>query len=90
MFKRFQVIDMFHGHKNFEVSEWVPVDQEMPKGPNGIYKVRLKNGDEIKAYYCDDKLISMMKYYPETKASYWYSKDEKKPLHDVTHWGKDD
>lgn len=95
MYKRFQVIDLFHADKSFDVKEWVDVNDAMPKIRNGIFKVRLVNGNEIKAYYCDDKIDKLHRLAQvtdkyKTDSSYWWDKDTKKPLYDVTHWGKDD
>lgn len=88
MFKRFQVIDLFHGNKLLDVKEWIPVDQELPNA-RGIFKVRSANGDEVKAYYCEDQCMPLMKYFNNTP-SYWWKQDTKIPLYDVTHWGKHD
>ena len=87
MFKRFLVLDLFHSTDKLDVKEWVDVTKEMPKEPTGIYKVRLKNEDEITAYFCQDRCITMMGYYKD-KTSYWWGKKDKSPLDGVTHWGK--
>ncbi len=87
IFKRFLVTDLFHGAKYSDTGEWIPCDKELPKGKSGIYKVRLENGDEVKSYYYEDKLYSMMKHFKD-KSSYWYKYDTKKPLYDVIQWAK--
>jgi hypothetical protein len=97
MFKRFQVADLFHGgNDKKEVKEWIPYDAPdkdgnyvMPKGRIGIYRVKLKNGDETSAYYTDDKCVSLIRHY-DIEPSHWWSKEDKTPLYDVTHWGKHD
>lgn len=72
MFKRFQAMDLFHEEDEGNWIEWVPVERELPSG-NGIYRVKISNGDEVVAYFCEDK---------------WWSKKEKQPLLDVKFWGK--
>jgi hypothetical protein len=89
MFKRFLVIDLYHAGDNFEVKEWVDAKNGKPTIDNAIYKVRLENGDETKAYYCSDHCLPMMGYFKE-KPSCWWDKIDKTPLYNVTHWGKND
>jgi hypothetical protein len=87
MFKRFQVLDLFHGNKSFDVKEWVDVEKELPEGKQGIFKVKLSNGTEVLAYFCQDKLVPMMKYI-KGDLSYWWDKSTQQPLYNVTHWGR--
>jgi hypothetical protein len=89
MLKRFEVMDLFHGDKSFEVKEWIDPSKELPKEENGIYKVRLDNGNEIKAYYCSDR-ISWLARFTNDKLSHWWDKRTKEPLYNVTHWGKNE
>lgn len=95
MFKRFQVLDMFYADKSFDVKEWVDVNDALPERKQGIYKVRRQNGNEVKAYYCEDTIdklhrLSQVGQKYKTESSYWWDKETKKPLYDVTHWGKDE
>lgn len=85
MFKRFEVTDLFHGDNLNEKGEWIDVDKDMPSQTSGIYKVKLKSNEEIWAYYYEDKIIGLMGYYKD-KPSHWWSKDDKMPLYNVTHW----
>ena len=85
MFKRFLVLDLFHKPKNGPL-DWINANEKLPEN-HGIYKVRLKNEDEILAYFCHDKCMPLMEYFKGTP-SYWWSKSDQSPLHDVTHWGK--
>ena len=89
MIKRFQVIDLFHGDKSFDVKEWIESSKELPKVKNGIYMVKLSDGEQIKAYYCSDR-ISWLSQYTDDQLSYWWDKNTKEPLHNVKHWGKDE
>ena len=89
MFKRFQVLDLFHGHNaNKDVSEWVSCKDKLPDTTQGIYKVKLENGEQTVAYYCEDKLMKLMVYTKDIKPSCWWSRHTKRPLDNVTHWGK--
>lgn len=87
MLKRFLVLDLFHANKDLTVNEWVAVDKELPEISSGIFKVKLNNGNEITAYYCQD-MCSFLSKYTTDKLSKWWSKQDKNPLYDVTHWGK--
>lgn len=86
-FKRFLVIDLFNKGKSFEVKEWVDVEKELPKERSGIYKVKLNNGNECIAYFCNDMCCNLMQYFNKP-LSYWWDKETKEPLYNVTHWGK--
>lgn len=86
-FKRFQVIDLFNADKSFEVKEWIDAEKEIPQERNGIYKVKLNNGNECKAYFCQDKCAPLM-HYLKMPSSYWWDKETQEPLYNVTHWGK--
>jgi hypothetical protein len=86
MFKRFQVLDLFCNEENNNV-EWIDVKDEMPKITASIFKVRLSNGNEVLAYYCQDKCMPMMTYF-KGEPTYWWDKQTKEPLYNVTHWGK--
>lgn len=82
-------MDLFHADKDFsEIKEWADVNQELPKEETGIFKVKLLTGDEIRAYYCADKCITLMSY-SSREPSYWYTKGSGEPIYNVTHWGKD-
>ncbi len=87
MFKRFLVLDLYHPEYKDEIKEWVDVSEEMPKEESGIYKVMLNDGDQTIAYYCRDQCYHLMSIYKD-KPSYWWHKEEKVPLYNVTHWGK--
>jgi len=87
MFKRFQVLDLFYGENHHkDVKEWIAIENRLPESKQGIYRVKLENGDQTVAYYCEDKLIEMMHYFDE-EPSYWWSSKAKLPLYNVTHWG---
>lgn len=68
--------------------EWIAVDKELPKGTGEIYKVRLTNGDEVQAYYFQDKCNLLKFYNPTLKLSYWWDYKTKEAMHNVTHWRK--
>lgn len=87
MLKRFQITDLFHPISLDEAGEWKDVQKEIPSEKSGIYKVRLENGHEIYAYFYEDKILWHCQYSGQ-KPSYWWSKSEKSPLYDVTHWLK--
>ena len=81
------MIDLYHGGNSLEVKEWIDAKREKPLIDDAIYKVRLEDGDETTAYYCSDHCLPMMGYYKD-KPSCWWDKKEKRPLYNVTHWGK--
>ena len=83
--KRFLVTDLFHGDKNLDEGDWVDAKLHLPKEKDGIYKVKLKDGDETTAYYYQDKILSQMDYYKD-KPSHWWHKGVGSPLYNVTHW----
>lgn len=86
MFKRFSVIDLFHGSKNLENGEWISVLEKIPDIETSIYKVRLENGNEIAAYFCIDACTNLVSYFKDIKSCQWWDKIEKTPLYNVTHW----
>ncbi len=69
------------------MSEWISVEKSLPKWSD-IIKVRRVNGDEIKAYYHDDRMTWLCYY--NVKTSYFQDHKTKAWLHDVTHWLKKD
>ena len=87
-FKRMLVIDLFHGNKSFDKVEMVSVEKELPKEKSGIFKVRLANEEEVKAYWFEDKCSKLCFGPCKMKPSYWWKHDTKEPLYNVTHWGK--
>lgn len=88
MFKRFQVMDLFHINKNLDdVKEWVDIKKELPKTENGIFQVKIENGNAFAAYYFRDRIINMMKYV-NGEPSHWWNKQDQTPLYNVTHWGR--
>ena len=84
MFKRFQVLDLFDEHESKDCGEWVDTTKELP-GDDGIYWVRLSDGEEQRAYYCKDQCERMMKYV-DAKPSCWWCKKKCIPIYNVTHW----
>lgn len=78
-------MDLFHGDKPIELKEWISVDKELPNR-RGIFKVKQQKGNEITAYYLDDKGWPLVREH----GSYWWDKETKEPLGNVTHWGKCD
>jgi hypothetical protein len=87
MFKRFQVMDLFDEGENLDVKEWRDAKKELPEKDQAIYKVRLENGNEKKAYFCQDKCYPLCQYI-KVNPSYWWDRIEKVPLDDVVYWGK--
>lgn len=85
MFKRFMVTDLFHGETDIENGEWVNAKTQLPKKNDGIYKVKLENGDETTAYFYEDRIASMMKYFTGTPSCWWHKQD-KYPLYNVIQW----
>ena len=95
MFKRFQVVDLFHGDKNFDdIKEWVRIDERLPNGQSGMYKVKLDNECQVVAYYFQDKCASLArsKALSEGKSTYAHSyfldRKTKEPLQNVIEWGE--
>jgi len=68
------------------MSEWIDAEKELPK-QSAVIKVKLDNGDETKAYFYKDKM-HWVEYYGK-KTSYWWHKETKEPLFNVTHWEKE-
>lgn len=67
------------------MSEWVEVEKELPERDD-IYKVKLQNGDEIKAYFYHDKMNWLLFY--GMKTSHWWKYGSNEPLFDVVEWQK--
>jgi hypothetical protein len=86
MFKRFQVMDLFHGKEESKVVEWIATKDNVPD-KIGIYKVKRNNGNECLAYFCPDQCIHLIKS-SQLSPSYWWDKITKEPLYDVIEWGK--
>lgn len=80
-------MDIFFADKNVEVLEWV--SQENPPSKDGIYKVRLFDGNEVLAYFCKDGCVGLLQYF-EINFCRWWDKKNKTPLLNVTHWGNDE
>ena len=70
--------------QNMNNENWIKTDDGIPKCKNGIFKVRLKNGEETRAYFYLDK-ISWIAFYGQ-KTSYWWKCPTGEPLFNVTHW----
>jgi hypothetical protein len=94
MFKRFEVIDLFHYTeelRELEPSEWI-VDT-LPKEKSGLYKVKLEDGSITIAYYCEDKCLSLMRGRASFSGnkiltiSHWYERKTYNPL-TIIAWGK--
>ncbi len=70
------------------MEEWHEFDKEFAKDlpkKSDIVKVKLKNGDETKAYFYADK-IGWIAFYGH-KTGYFWHKDTKELIdHIVTHW----
>ncbi len=86
MFKRFLVLDLFHGKEVPECKEWVDASQRTPEVETGIFMVKLSDGNQVQAYFCRDKIVNLCILIGE-EPSYWWCKINRKPLHNVTHWG---
>lgn len=65
------------------MNEWVSVEDKLPP-ESEIYRVRLQNGDEIRAYFHPDKMQWIAHYGKKT--SHWWSYIDEKRLDNVTHW----
>lgn len=90
MFKRFQVMDLFHKDKEVsEVKEWVDAEKKLPNVSSDLFKVKLSTGEELLAYYFDDGIVNLCSYY-KMKTSKWWNKLTREPLYNVTHWGMKD
>lgn len=94
MFKRFQVVDLFHSDKNFDdIKEWVSVEERLPDDQSGMYKVKLDNEYQVIAYYFQDKCASLArsKALSEGKSTYthayFWDIRTKEPLPNVIEWG---
>ncbi len=94
MFKRFQVLDLFHSEsERKEVKEWMDVKTHVPDIKTAIFKVKLSDGSIQDAYFCQDACTDLVNgynagYRTQIKPSEWWSQKDKQPLHNVTHWGK--
>ena len=86
--KRFEVTRIFY-EQDYEDSkdkgQWFDVNEKLPDKNAGIFKVRLINSNEVKAFFYEDK-ASWIQKYTNDKCSYWWDFFNKNPLHDVTHW----
>ncbi len=100
MFKRFQIMDLFHDTEEFRTSEpkeWVDVIKELPDKPRGLFKVKLEDGSIIPAYYFLDECMNLMIGYERIRqnrldavvtTSKWYNQKTKDPI-SITHWGSE-
>ncbi len=65
--------------------EWISVKDKLPIGLGDIVKAKTQNGDELKAYFHKDKMITLASYCKNHELSHWQSR-EGKWLYDVTYW----
>ncbi len=84
MFKRFLVMDLFHKVPDQD-GEWVNVSDRLPDTSAGIFFVKGEKLYKCPAYFFMDKLTPLMRYFKD-QSSYWWDKDSKEPMYDVTHW----
>ncbi len=85
MFKRFHVMDLFHADEDPIVKDWIDVNNQFPNETIGLFRVKLNDSSEINAYFFMDK-ASTLCLGMGIKSSYWWDKQSKKPIYNVTHW----
>ena len=73
MFKRFQVMDIFHPLKDSPIKEWIDIKKNLPSDKDTICKVKLSNSNIVTAYFCSDKCINLVTLLG-IKPSYWWNK----------------
>ena len=62
---------------------WVNAEKELPKRDD-IYRVRLFNGDIVRAYFYNDA-IAWIAFYGE-KPCHWWHRETKEALTNVVEW----
>lgn len=64
--------------------EWVDVDERLPEVKSGLFRVKLKNGDQMDACFYADQ-YAWRSFYKD-KTGYWWSADDMQLDREVTHW----
>lgn len=65
--------------------EWISIEDRLPEVKAGKFIVRLKNKEEIDAYFYDDS-ISWIAFYGQKTSHWWKSYGDHQRLDNVTHW----
>ncbi len=66
-------------------NNWISVKDRFPNVKSGKFRVRKANGNEMDAFFYEDK-ISWIAFYG-LKTSYWWdAKGNNDRLDNVTHW----
>lgn len=67
------------------MEKWHTVEDRIPEVISGKYRVRMKDGSEIDAFFYADK-ISWIAYYGQKTSHWWNAKGNHERLDNVTHW----
>jgi hypothetical protein len=71
-----------NSNKSFE---WIETSCRIPDMPAGKFRVRLKNGDEIVAFFYEDAM-GWIAFYGKKTSHWWTAHRPYERLDDVTHW----
>lgn len=86
--RRHQVMDLFHGNEtNIDEGTWNEIQKGKPNHKTCKVKLRLKNGDEVFAYFYKDGGLQGHLYSEKERPYFWHCQTKDYiPNHDITHW----
>jgi hypothetical protein len=83
--KRFQAMKLFEESALYEgEGEWITINERLPTYKNAVLKIRKTNGNEVKAFFCKDRMLWRERY--GEAIGHWWDYYQYNPLDDVTHW----
>ena len=69
------------------LKNWNSIEHGIPKGLSGKYKVKIKDGKEIDAFFYEDRM-GWIAFYGKKTSHWWEANYPHGRLDDVTHWMK--
>lgn len=70
--------------------DWIAIkegyDEGLPKSLGCIVNVKRKSSEELKAYFHQDKMFPLARYWKNHQLSHWQRLDNRHWLYDVTNW----
>lgn len=67
------------------IDNWIETKDRIPTVFAGKYRVRKENGEELNAFFYQDR-ISWIAFYGKKTSHWWDAKGNHERLDNITHW----